>query len=425
MPISPGPLLFYAFALWLGAYLLARDTRKTAVRLTGWGLIAYAGILAAQIMFGSIHPAILLVPPLLWVGAALHLLPEDAPVREALVRTWAIAAIPVAILTLLEPWFAVLVIVALLGCAVLLLRVSRQSPFRAVLRLLAVIALFITLSSGLLLLPLGWIPQDWGIGLLGMDLFGLGLVIVIWDAFDEGQSIRAPLVRSFISALYYAGALAALVSLAAAWDGTPTRTAWQIVLFAVVSFGILTQVFADAIQTVLDALTFSGTVYAQRKALRSTADALPRLSTLEPSLMDDEQFVRLTRRAISQLGDLPKLATSPLTNLPLIAQGGDNPLDRAHALKALLIGSIQRLKPRHDADFGTSDEWRYYNALYFPYVVGLKPFTRLPDRDVLDNASRQALEWFQASVPERTLHNWQNNAARIIAEDIKSRLGVS
>ena len=120
---------------------------------------------------------------------------------------------------------------------------------------------------------------------------------------------------------------------------------------------------------------------------------------------------------MSHLGDLPKLATSPLVNLPNIQ--GANPLDRAHALKSLLVQSIQKLKPLSDATFGTTDEWRYYNSVYFPYVLGLKPYTRRADYASLDEISRLALDWFQTAVPERTLHNWQNTAARLVAEDIR------
>src|SRR4030095_5685853 len=97
---------------------------------------------------------------------------------------------------------------------------------------------------------------------------------------------------------------------------------------------------------------------------------------------------------------------------------GTNPLDRAHALRSLLVQSIQKLKPQSDARFGTTDEWRYYNSVYFPYVLGLKPYTRRADYDLLDDVSRAALDWFQTSVPERTLHNWQNTAAKLIAEDL-------
>jgi hypothetical protein len=49
MPIME--LFFYGFTLWLGAYLLARDSRKATVFLTGWGLIAYAFGLDIQINF--------------------------------------------------------------------------------------------------------------------------------------------------------------------------------------------------------------------------------------------------------------------------------------------------------------------------------------------------------------------------------------
>jgi hypothetical protein len=155
----------------------------------------------------------------------------------------------------------------------------------------------------------------------------------------------------------------------------------------------------------------------ERQALRQTADALPRLSGLEMIEIDEEQFARLTRRALSHLGDLPKLAASPLVNLPIIQ--GTNPLDRAQALKSLLVQSIQKLKPQSEMEFGVTDEWRYYNALHFPYVLGLKPYARRADHDSLADSSRAALNWFQTSVPERTLHNWQNAAARLIAVDIR------
>lgn len=401
-------LFFFGFTLWLGAYLLARHTRKTAVRLTGWGLIAYAVALAAQIIFGQFILLILLIPSLLWIGASLHLLPEDDRRRPLLIRVWMVSCIPLAILTLVNAWFAGFIILLLVLCAGLIARLALRSQFKNTLALLAVIGLFVTLSAGLLLLPLNWIPLDWGMALLGADLLFLGFTIIAWDAFDEGESIRAHLVRSFLSSLYYAGTLVLLASLF-------SRNMTLLVLL--MSFGILTQTFSDGIQALLDHLTLPQKTAADRQTLRQTADALPLLSTLGPALQDEEQFTRLTRRALSNLGDLPKLATSPLVNLPYLQ--GTNPLDRAHALKSVLIQSIQKLKPQSDAPFGTTDEWRYYNSLHFPYVSGLKLYTRRADYNSLDNVSRAALDWFQTSVPERTLHNWQNTAARLIAEDLR------
>jgi hypothetical protein len=244
--------------------------------------------------------------------------------------------------------------------------------------------------------------------LLGFDLIFLGITITAWDAFDEGESIRAHLLRSFISALYYSVALALIAGLFS--DNTA-------LILLLITFGILTQTFSNAIQALLDKLTLPQKTTEERATLRQTADVLARLSRLEPVEMDEEQFTRLTRRALSNLGDLPKLATSPLVNLPIIE--GTNPLDRAQALKAVLVQNIQKLKPPSDMKFGVTDEWRYYNALHFPYVQGLKPYTRRADYDSLDETSRAALDWFQTSVPERTLHNWQNAAAKLIAEDIR------
>jgi hypothetical protein len=403
-------LFFFGFTLWLGAYLLARASQKRAVQFTGWGLLAYALALGVYILTGQFFFAILLAPALLWIGAALHILPEENPNRHALIRAWAVTAIPLAILTQVNAWFAVLIVTAHILCAAMVARLAIRSQFKNTYALLAVIALFVTLSTGLLILPLNWLPLDWGLGLLGIDLLCLGVVITALDAFDEGESIRAHLVRSFISNLYYSGGLLLIASFF-----NPTIP----LLLSLLTFGILTQTFSNNIQRGLDSLALPARVTDQRETLRQTADALPLLSPLEPDSADEEQFTRLTRRALSHLGDLPKLATSPLVNLPAVQ--GTNPLDRAHSLKSLLIDSIQKLKPQNGADFGATDEWRYYNAVYFPYVLGLKPYTRRADMSTLDEASRAALDWFQVSVPERTLHNWQNTAAKLIAEDVARR----
>jgi len=82
-------LFFFGFTLWLGAYLLARHSQKVTVQLTGWGLLAYALALAVQIIFNQFILIILLAPALLWIGAALHLLPEEDKARQTRIRVWA------------------------------------------------------------------------------------------------------------------------------------------------------------------------------------------------------------------------------------------------------------------------------------------------------------------------------------------------
>jgi len=417
-------LFFYGFTLWLGGYLLARNSQKMTVALTGWGVVFYAVALALEIIWGQQPNGILLIPALFWIGATLYLVSEETSWRQAVIRIWLLTSIPFFILTLLNAWFSLIAVLALFACLVLIVRFKPQSQAKPSYALLVVIGLFFSLSTGLLVLPLNWIPRSWMIPALGLDLVLLGTAIVLWDAFDEGESIRSHILRSLVSSLYYAGALAVFVVLAIAIDGQVTLGK-LIALVCVIAFGILTQTFSDSIQTILDRLTLSreSTVNDQREILRQTADALPRLSTLDPVSMDEEEFTRLTRRAISNLGDLPKLSTSPLMNLPAVRlTNPDNPLDRVHALRALLTQSIHRLKPQGKDTFGTTDEWRYFNSLYFPYVLGLKPYTRRMGKDSLDETSRQTLEWFQSTVPERTLHNWQNAAAKLIADELRTRM---
>ena len=43
----------------------------------------------------------------------------------------------------------------------------------------------------------------------------------------------------------------------------------------------------------------------------------------------------------------------------------------------------------------------------------------------LDPTARQAWQWFVTEVPQRSLHNWQNAAARLIAADLRGRVAVS
>ena len=416
-------LFFFGFTVWLGAYLLARNSKKMTVRLTGWGLIFFAVALAIELIQGESHSGVLLLPSLCWIGATLYLLPEETLWRRPAIRIWALAILPLFILTLLNPWFSVIAVAALLGCVIFIGVILSRSQFKKTIAVLTVIGLFFGLSTGLLILPLNWFPRAWMVPALGIDLFMLGIVITLWDAFDEGESIRSHLIRSWISSFYYAGALAVFVFLAVAIDGELTLGNLTA-LVLLITFGTLAQTFSNLIQTALDRLIMSheSALNDEREILRQMADVLPRLSIVDPYNIDEPEFARLTRRAIANLGDLPKLSTSPLINLSAIAtQNMSNPVDRAHALKSLLTEGIRRLKPKGQAEFGITDEWRYYNALYFPYVVGLKPYTHRSDRESLDETSLQALAWFQTSVPERTLHNWQNTAARLVANDLRNK----
>jgi hypothetical protein len=193
------------------------------------------------------------------------------------------------------------------------------------------------------------------------------------------------------------------------------------------------QVLADPLAGILDRLAFSRSpeLRADRAALRDAGAALP-LRSEDPLVeVDDDTFVRLTRRALGHYGDLSKLVASPLTALAVIderlaARGApDHPVERANELKAVLADGIARLKPRDGSEFKTTEEWRYYNSLYFPYVVGVRAYAQNATASGLDPTARQAWQWLVTEVPQRSLHNWQNAAARLIAADLRGRVTVS
>jgi hypothetical protein len=214
---------------------------------------------------------------------------------------------------------------------------------------------------------------------------------------------------------------------------TGEQTALTVLLFTSIAIAVSINVLADPLAGLLDRLAFSRSpgLRADRATLRRTEAALPLRSANPLSDIGDESFVRLTRRALGHYGDLSKLVASPLTALPIIdermaARGApDQPLERANELRALLADRIARLKPRDGGDFGTTEQWRHYNALYFPYVVGVRAYAQNATAAGLDPVARQAWQWFVTEVPQRSLHNWQNAAARLIAADLRGNVVIA
>ncbi|EUA50519.1 putative membrane protein [Mycobacterium xenopi 3993] len=213
---------------------------------------------------------------------------------------------------------------------------------------------------------------------------------------------------------------------------TGQQTALTVLLFTSLAIAIDVQVLADPLAGLLDRMAFwrSPALRADRATLRRTEAALPLRAADPLDDVDDDTFARLTRRALAHYGDLSKLVASPLTALPIIgerlaARGApDQPLERANELRALLAEHIARLKPRDGGDFGTTEQWRHYNSLYFPYVVGVRAYAQNATAAGLDPTARQAWQWLVTEVPQRSLHNWQNAAARLIAADLRGRVPV-
>jgi hypothetical protein len=210
-----------------------------------------------------------------------------------------------------------------------------------------------------------------------------------------------------------------------------TSLPMMVLLFGLITSLLVIHAFFDAIQSLLDNAVFTSEpkIKAERNQLRAISTAVARVNeSHEFTTLSDKEFTRLTRKAISHYSDLNKLASNPLIRLPLIddrleeQEQNDNVLARANELKSILRESIEQLKPDEELGFSASDEWRYYNVLYFPYIMGIKPYSRRFYRDDLDTHVEEALDWFKTYVPERTLYNWQKTAAGLVAQHLREQI---
>ena len=436
----------FTLSWWLGLYLLARDPRKPVLVLAAIGLTSFASVVALDAVrvvsgsdvLSSVEVYLVTVPGIAWFAVLLEMSrPSD---------TWRGRAGEIALVVCVAA-------VAFFGAAmagnvdgplrmghwVMFAAVSLSSlgamvkavlvkPPQPVVTFVVLATLFFALGNAILIIPLGLVPSWLALASTGFDVALLGVAVAIGDAFDEGQALRADMLRSFaataVVALLFGGQL--LIGLAVSGQ----VTALTVLLFTSLGIAIAINVLADPLAGLLDRLAFSRSLdlRADRAALRRTEAALPLRSANPLDGVDDDTFARLTRRALGHYGDLSKLVASPLTALPriderLAARGApDQPLERANELKALLADRIARLKPRDGGDFGTTEQWRHYNSLYFPYVVGVRAYAQNATASGLDPVARQAWQWFVTEVPQRSLHNWQNTAARLIAADLRGNL---
>lgn len=464
-------LLLYTLTLWLGLYLIQRDWRDGRLLWTGLGLLFYAGAIAVLIvrlmdganlsgeraaLFPIHYRWLLALPALCWSGASLSLLAKNHPFHTHLERFWRYGQWPLVLL--LAPLFvaagatasgferplqlllAAIVLVPLALVMVLLLRQRRPVPEEAehairsayarkppqLFNLLWMLMPMFGLSTAALLLPFEVAPPSWLIALMGLDLLLLGFAIGGLDAFSQGETLLPDLLLALDEALLYIFLFGGLVAVTILLSTGPTP-AMLTLLLATIGAAIAVQAFQPQLQQQIDrlALRRDPALIEERAELRALGDTLPRLDPIRAvNLDDEEEFVRQIRRALSHMDDLTKLSANPLIALPIVQEQlvadaeVESTLARAQTLKMLLERAIQQLKPPGTRDFEPTAAWRHYNALYFPYVVGLKPYSRRAIHDELDAATTEALDWFRSQVPERTLHNWQNAAARLVAKHI-------
>jgi hypothetical protein len=437
----------FALSWWLGLYLLARDPRKPVLVLAAVGLTSFAVVVALDAVrvtggpdgLSRLEVFLVAVPGIAWFAVLLELSrPRDSwrnrAGEAALVALAAVVAGVGAGLAggvegplRLGHWvlFAAVSVPALGALVHAVLR--RRQP-RPVVGFVVVATLFFALGNAILIIPLGLVPSWLALASTGFDVALLGVAVAMGDAFDEGQALRKDMLRSAIGTSVVAVLFGGQVLIGLAVAGHTTTLA--VLLFTSLAVAITVNVLADPLAGLLDRLAFAGSpaLRAERATLRDTEAALPLRAASPLDGMDPETFTRVTRRALSHYADLSKLVASPLTALPVIdarlARRGapDQPLERANELRALLAERIAALKPRDGEAFGTTEQWRHYNSLYFPYVMGVRAYAQNATAAGLDPVARQAWHWLVAEVPQRSLHNWQSAAARVIATDLRSDL---
>ena len=419
-----------AFALtwWLGCYLVGRDPARPVLWRAAAALVAYAVAIAAwTIAPGSGAAEVLLcLPALFWAGVTVGLLPEHAPEWRQVNRGW----LPLSVIFLgfaaALPGVGKLVALApLAGAMVLLLRYRetvRPSPLPAALggaAVLYVVALVVVLA------PIDLGAPELVLAAIGLDLLLMGFLVAVADTVEAGERLLPDLRRSLVAAVVAAllvGGPAALTLIA-----VPGRTLVLVLQFVLVAVVMSAVGLAGPLRAGLDRLAFlqDDRLRQDRAVLMLAADALPRRRERHRMIaLDAAEFARLTRRALDDYGDVGRLLRNPLVDLPtvdrrLAARGpgvADQPLIRAMELRAVLAEHVQRLRPSGPLE--TGEEWRFYNALHYCCVRGLRPYQRQPQPDGLDRDARKALDWFKRYVTRRTLRRWKSEGAELVAAQL-------
>jgi len=288
----------------------------------------------------------------------------------------------------------------------------------------------------------GYLAMLAGLAVVGYAVAHYGLLL-------EGQRIERDFLYNLtgigLIALVYLGLL-----VVAGVRALPTL----LVLIALVT---LSHTALDVGRRLLDRLFFSQAEQDARAEARDYAAALgtvpveppppepeqdpappdqPEAAALPPlDPVPSKEFKDSMRRAISALRTPPRLAQSDLLASEAIEQRvlqaaqEDNRLNRIAALRELLITQIEALRPTASAELpATSDPWRFYNVLYYPYVRGITRSAAMSEVRRLSEERRrqgqaapgeleQVLGWL-ADLDERTYHNWQRRASDMIAENV-------
>jgi hypothetical protein len=304
---------------WLGLYLLARDPRKPVLALAAIGLCGFALVVALDAVrtasaahtgpLSRLEIYLVALPGVAWFAVLVEL---SRPCDHWRARTRELLLVgAVGALTLfgammagsvngpLRPghvlMFAVISTSTLSAMVAALLRPAQPVPVgRSGLGVVIVATLFFALGNAILIIPLGLLPSWLALASTGFDVLLLGVAVALWDAFDEGQALRADMLRSFTGSVAVAVLFGgqALIGLAVIRNEPTAQTALTVLLFTSLAIAITVQVLADPLAGVLDRLAFSRspTLWADRprcgrpgRHCRSDRSIPSSASTMKPS----------------------------------------------------------------------------------------------------------------------------------------------
>lgn len=430
-----------AFALtwWFGCYLIGRDPARPVLRRAAAALLWYALAVACwtvaplepRLPVDTLAQVLLCVSALAWAGTAIGLLPDDLPERRQMDRGWLVTAgLLLVMAPALPPVGRLVVLAPLIGGLVLLWRFREALHPRVLPVPLTAAAVLYGLGLVAALAPLDLGAPGLVVATVGLDLTVLGFLVALADAVRAGERLRPDLRRSGVAAIVatvVVGGPATLTMLAAP---APAAAIVAVLQFTVVG-AVLTGVgLAGPVRRGLDRVAFGadGRLRTDRAALMMAVEALPRRPDRQALVaMSEDEFARLTRQALDDYADLPRLMRSPLVGLPTVdarlateGAAAEHPMARAQVLRSLLREGVDRLRP--PGLFGTTEEWRHYNALHFVCVRRLRPYEQRPVVAGLDRDARRAVEWLRRYVPHSLLCQWQDEGARLVAATLRGDL---
>lgn len=303
-------------------------------------------------------------------------------------------------------------------------------------RLLVIGAILFLLGAGYLALRvlLGFTGYTTpGYVLLLAGLGAVGTAVAIRGGLLLGKDVRRDYIYSFTGLLALLAPFLVVTGLLIGFDDKD-HAVFALVLTALITAA---HTLNDVGREWLDRAFFPPVVREERAAARAYAEALAtQPAGAHPDLATAKAFDDAVRRALTHLSDPTRLATSPLLNLAVVARavaesGEDNRLNRVAALREILLDLLDGLKPSDEAGRVTSDAWRYYNCLYYPYVRGIGR-RRAPAalRQVSERRRRegiakkgdfeQMLEWL-LNLDENTFYKWQRRGSDTIAAALRER----